>query len=145
VFFHYLINNLLIFRSWTLNQKKRGPFLSKSWPHNKAFNGFLHPSILNLTTLLTLYKFISTIRNTKCLNPSLGLTTKAGACKVAGQEGSLGVTHHAPESVGKCEGMNPHTPKGASTLGVGFPMDFQIFKKQLQGSKANGLNSSLYH
>jgi len=30
-----------------------------------------------------------------------------------------------PESEGKCEGMNLHTPKGASTLGVwslgGFP------------------------
>jgi len=26
-------------------------------------------------------------------------------------------------SVGKCEGMNPHTPKGASTLGVGIPVD----------------------
>jgi hypothetical protein len=23
-----------------------------------------------------------------------------------------------PESEGKCEGMNPHTPKGASILGV---------------------------
>jgi hypothetical protein len=22
-----------------------------------------------------------------------------------------GVTFHAPESVGECEGMNPHTPK----------------------------------
>jgi len=46
-----------------------------------------------------------------CHNPSLGLTTKARACKVVGQEGSLGVTSHAPENVGECEGMNPHTPK----------------------------------
>jgi len=28
-----------------------------------------------------------------------------------GHEGSLGITFHAPESVGECEGMNPHTPK----------------------------------
>jgi hypothetical protein len=28
-----------------------------------------------------------------------------------GQEGNPGVTFHAPRSVGKCEGMNPHTPK----------------------------------
>jgi len=35
--------------------------------------------------------------------------TKARACKVTGQEGSPGVTLHAPGSVGKCEGMNPHT------------------------------------
>jgi hypothetical protein len=33
-----------------------------------------------------------------CYNPSLGLATKARACKNAGQEGSLGVTFHAPES-----------------------------------------------
>ncbi len=26
-----------------------------------------------------------------------------------------------PGSEGKCEGMNPHTPKGASTLGVWSP------------------------
>jgi hypothetical protein len=43
---------------------------------------------------------------------------------------------HAPESVEKCEGMNPHTPKGVSTLGVGVSMDSQIFKKQLQGQNS---------
>jgi hypothetical protein len=66
-----------------------------------------------------------------CHNPNLGLTTKAKACKGAGQEGSPGVTSHAPESVGKCEWMNPHTPKWAPTLGVGVPMDFRIFRKWL--------------
>jgi len=40
--------------------------------------------------------------------------TKARACKVAGQE-------RKPGSEGKCEGMNPHTLKGASTLGVLSP------------------------
>jgi hypothetical protein len=34
----------------------------------------------------------------KCCNLSLGLTTKARGCKVAGQERDLGVTSHAPES-----------------------------------------------
>jgi hypothetical protein len=29
-----------------------------------------------------------------------------------------------PKSEGKCEGMNPHTPKGASTLGVWSPGGF---------------------
>ncbi len=33
-----------------------------------------------------------------CRNPSLGLTTKAKRCKVAGQEGSLKIMSHAPES-----------------------------------------------
>jgi hypothetical protein len=49
-----------------------------------------------------------------CCNPSLGLATKARACKVTGQEGIPGVTPHVPRSVRKCEVMNPHTPKGAS-------------------------------
>jgi len=44
-------------------------------------------------------------------NPSIGVTTKAKACKVAGQEGSPMVTSHAPESAKECEGMNLHTPK----------------------------------
>jgi len=65
-----------------------------------------------------------------CRNPNLKFATKTKACKVAGQEGSLGVIPHAPESVGKCEGMNLHTPKGASTLGVVVSMDSQIFKEQ---------------
>jgi len=50
--------------------------------------------------------------------------TKARACKVAGQE-------RKPGSERKCEGMNLHTPKGASTLGVGVPIDFRMFKEQL--------------
>jgi hypothetical protein len=48
--------------------------------------------------------------------------TKVRACKVVGQERKL-------RSERKCEGMNPHTPKGASTLGVGVPVDSQMFKK----------------
>jgi hypothetical protein len=55
-----------------------------------------------------------------CYNPSLGLATKARAYKGVG----LGVTLHAPKSVGDCEGMNPHTPKRAPTLGVRVPMDY---------------------
>jgi hypothetical protein len=51
-------------------------------------------------------------------NLSLRLATKVRACKVVGQEGSPKVTPHAPGSVRNCEGMNLHTPKGASTLGV---------------------------
>jgi hypothetical protein len=46
-----------------------------------------------------------------CRNHSLGLVTKARACKGAGQEGRLGITSHVPGSEGECEGMNPNTPK----------------------------------
>jgi hypothetical protein len=80
-----------------------------------------------------------------CRNPSLGLVTKARACKGAGQEGSPGVTFHAPRSVGECEGMNPHTPKWTPTLKIGVPMDSQTFREWLHGSKPIGLKSSLYH
>jgi hypothetical protein len=54
---------------------------------------------------------IKSIVKVCCYNPSLGLATKARVCKGARQEGSPRVTSHAPESVGECEGMNPHTPK----------------------------------
>jgi hypothetical protein len=48
--------------------------------------------------------------------------TKARACKVAGQE-------KKPRSERKCEGMNPHTLKGVSTLGVGILLDSQMFRE----------------
>jgi hypothetical protein len=80
-----------------------------------------------------------------CCNLSLGLATKARAYKGVGQKGSLGVTFHAPGSVGECEGMNFHSPKWAPTLGVGIPMDSWIFRMWLQGPKFIGLKSSLYH
>jgi hypothetical protein len=47
----------------------------------------------------------------RCRNPSLGLVTKARACKGASQKGSLRITSHALMIVGECEGMNTHTPK----------------------------------
>jgi len=85
------------------------------------------------------------LKQFNCRNPSLEFVTKARTCKGAGQEGSSGVTFHVPGSVGKCEGMNLHTPRWIPTLGVGISMDFQIFKEQLQGSKPIGLRSSLYN
>jgi hypothetical protein len=50
-----------------------------------------------------------------------------------------------PGNERKCEGMNLHTPKGTSTLGVGVLVDSQMFREKLQGSKPNGLKSYLYH
>ncbi len=76
---------------------------------------------------------------------SLGLMTKARACKGAGREGSPKVTFHTIGSVGECEGLNPYTPKWAPTLGVGVPMDSQIFREEFQGSKFIELKSSLYY
>jgi hypothetical protein len=67
----------------------------------------------------------------RCCNLSRGLVTKARAWEVAGQEGSPGVTSHAPRSAKECKGMNPHTPKWTPILGVGVPMDSRISRGQL--------------
>jgi hypothetical protein len=80
-----------------------------------------------------------------CRNLSIGLTIKARGCKIAGQEGSLRVMSHAPGNARKCEGIGLHTPKGTPTLGIGIPVDSQMFKVQLQGSKPNGLKIYLNH
>jgi len=53
--------------------------------------------------------------------------TTARTCKVAGQEEA--------GSEGKCEGMNPHTPKGASILGVWSPDGLPNFHRVIVGVK----------
>ncbi len=73
------------------------------------------------------------------------IATKAKGCKVVGQEGSSGVMLHVPGSAKECEGIGLHTPKGIPTLGVGVPVDYRMFKEQLQESKPNALMISLYH
>jgi len=73
-----------------------------------------------------------------CCNPSFGLATKAKGLQGCRPRGSPGVTSHAPGSVGKCEGVNPHTPKATPTLGDGVPVDSQNFREGFEGSKFNG-------
>jgi len=41
--------------------------------------------------------------------------TKARGLQGCRPRGSPGVTLHAPRSVGRCEGVNPHTPKATPT------------------------------
>jgi len=55
--------------------------------------------------------------------------TKVRACKNAGQEGSPRITFYSFGSAKECEGMNLHTFKKIPTLGVGIPVDSQIFKE----------------
>jgi hypothetical protein len=80
-----------------------------------------------------------------CHNLNLEFVTKVRAYKGASQKWSPRVAFNAPKSIGGCEGMNPHTPKWAPTLGVRIPMDFQIFREWMKGSKLIGLKNSLYH
>jgi hypothetical protein len=75
---------------------------------------------------------------------TLGSRPRQGLARLQAKRRNLGVMPHVLGNVRKCEGMNLHTPKGASTLGVGVSVDFQNFIEQLQGSKLNGLKSSLY-
>jgi hypothetical protein len=58
-----------------------------------------------------------------CRTPSFGLATKAKRLQGCGPRESPGVTSHTPGSVGKCEGVNLHTPKATPTVGDGVPMD----------------------
>jgi hypothetical protein len=71
-----------------------------------------------------------------CRNPSLGLVTKAKGLRGCGPRRSLGVTSHAPGSVEKCEGVNPHTPKATPTLGEGIPVDSQTSGSHLRGQNS---------
>jgi hypothetical protein len=69
----------------------------------------------------------------------LGLWPNKRGLQGCGPRGSLGFTPHVPGSVGKYEGMNLHTPTATPTLGTRVPMNFRIFKGQLQGSKTQWL------
>jgi hypothetical protein len=55
---------------------------------------------------------------------TLCVTTLALGLQGCGPRGSPGITLHVLGSVGKCEGMNPHTPKATPTLGGGI-LNFQ--------------------
>jgi hypothetical protein len=74
-----------------------------------------------------------------CCNYNLGLVIEAKAFKGAGQKWSMGFTFHALENVGKCEGMNPHTPKWAPTLGIGV-LNFQ---KEISDIKTHWIEAFL--
>jgi hypothetical protein len=52
---------------------------------------------------------------------------------------------HVPGNAREWEGIDLHTLKGTLTLGIGVLVDSRMFKERLQGSKPNGLKSSLYH
>jgi len=59
--------------------------------------------------------------------------TKVRGCKDAGQKGSPRGRPHDPRSAKECEGIDPHTPKGTPTLGIGISVDSQMFIEQLKG------------
>jgi len=62
-----------------------------------------------------------------------------------GQEGSPGVMPHALGSARKCEGIDPHTPKGTPLWELESQWTLKCSKSDCKGQKLNGLKSYLYH
>ncbi len=62
-------------------------------------------------------------------DPSLGLTIKARGMEMCKSKVQPESHIHIHKSVGECEGMSPHAPKWALTLGIEILMDSQIFKE----------------
>jgi hypothetical protein len=54
---------------------------------------------------------------------ALGSRPRQKGLQGCGSKRSPRVTLHVPESVGECEGMNPHPPKASPTLGNGVSVD----------------------
>ncbi len=75
---------------------------------------------------------------------ALGSRPRQKGLQGCGPNGSPGVTSGTPGSVGKCEGVNPHTPKATPALGDGVPVDSRNFRDRFEGSNLNGLWRSLY-
>jgi len=75
---------------------------------------------------------------------ALGSRPRQGVARLPAKRGAPEVMLHALGSVRECEGIDLHTPKGTPTLGVKVLMDSWIFRGRLQGSKLDGLRSSLY-
>jgi len=75
----------------------------------------------------------------RCYNPSFGLATKAKGLQRCGPRGSPRVASHTPKSVGKCEGVNLHTPKATPTLGDVVPIDSRNFRERFEGVKTQWL------
>jgi len=136
----YKISRILLMRFIPQTISKKYATIASMLMFDVKFNCLLVCSSI-LSNIPILFKFRTT---QKCRNPSVGLAIKARACKGASQVWGSRVTFHAPRSAKEGEGMNPYTPKWASTLGVGILVDFQIFRERFQGSKSIRLKSSLY-
>jgi hypothetical protein len=72
-------------------------------------------------------------------NLNFGLTTRAKGLQRCGSKGSSRIIAHTLGSVGKCEGVNPHTPKATPTFGDEVLVDSRNFRERFEGSKLNSL------
>jgi hypothetical protein len=89
---------------------KESSHLKCSFQHDNSL-GFLDKHICKHVSSIQSIKDMRVLLDLPCHNPSLGFTTKARACKGAGQVGSPGVAFHAHGNARECEGMNLHIRK----------------------------------
>jgi hypothetical protein len=90
-------------------QLRKFKYVCRSWK-GTGFHGF-KMNVINTFHGIVIVDDANRLFNGNCHNPNLRFGTKTRACEGASEEGSLGVTCHAPRSAKECEGMNLHTPK----------------------------------
>ncbi len=116
--------------------------LSKIYKHSILSFKLMKLSMSFLTTLSTSQStkqlnLDQTFSNhLRCCNPNLGLVTKVRGLQGCRPRGSPGVTLHALGNVGRCEGVNPHTPKATPI----WEMESRWTSKFLEGDR-KGQNS----
>jgi hypothetical protein len=86
--------------------------------------------------LMTKLQVLITRHVQVCHNPSFGLAIKAKGLQGCGPRGSPKVTSHTPGSVGKCEGVNLHTPTVIPTLGDDLPVDSRNFRERFKSQNS---------
>jgi hypothetical protein len=136
-----LLNGFIVFSDLSTHLEKLRKCFLKWREYGISLNLDKCASMLCSKTILG---FIVFKEGNTCHNPSFGLATKAKGLQGCGPKGSPGVTSGTPGSVGKCEGVNPHTPKATPALGDGVPVDSRNFRDRFEGSNLNGLWRSLY-
>ncbi len=72
----------------------------------------------------------------ECCNLSFGFSTNAKGLQGCGPRESPRVTSHTLGSVGKCEGVNLHTPKATPTFGDGALVDSWNFRERFRGQNS---------
>jgi hypothetical protein len=81
------------------------------------------PFILEMKDIMTNPEKGQSLVHRYYRNLSLGLVTKARACKGARQKEDPRGTCYTPMNARECERMNLHTLKATPTWGVGVPKD----------------------
>jgi len=85
----------------------------------------------NIVEIIELSNLFKTWDSLCVVNLALGLRLKQGFTTLRAKKEARESCRMLPRSAKECERIDPHTPKGTPTLGVGVPMDSQMFKERL--------------